>query len=96
MTDRIEEIQETLQGIANHQPCCKILMSIPGIGVINATSIYSAIARGEQFKTARECAVWLGLTPRQSGSGEKLSLAGSLSEVIVIYVSNLFMGQEPR
>lgn len=76
MTDRIEDIQNTLQNIADSNSCCRILMTIPGIGVINATSIYSAIARGQQFNSAREFAVWLGLTPKQSSSGEKSKTSG--------------------
>ncbi len=44
---------------------------IPGIGVINATVIVSAIGQGQQFKSARELAVWLGPTPKQASSGDK-------------------------
>ncbi len=58
---------------------CKFLLSIPGIGIINATSIYSAIGDGSQFKNSREFAVWLGLTPKQTGSGEK-NYTGGISK----------------
>jgi len=51
-------------------------MSIPGIGIANATAIYSAIGSGEQFQTAREFVVWLGLTPKQYSSGEKQRIGG--------------------
>ena len=38
--------------------------------------IVSAIGNGSQFKNAREFAVWLGITPRQSSSGESFSSSG--------------------
>jgi len=76
LTDRIAGINEQLRQIVAEQPECQLLSSIPGIGVINATAIYSAIGNGNQFKHAREFAVWLGLTPRQSSSGNSFSSGG--------------------
>ena len=74
--DRIDEISNTLKSIANSNAYCKILQSIPGIGFINATAIYSAIGNGSQFNHAREFAVWLGLTPKQSSSGNTFKSGG--------------------
>lgn len=76
LVNRIKEIDTLLKAYAKHNPLCRILMGIPGIGVINATALYSAIGNGAQFNNARELAVWLGLTPRQSGSGEKQTSSG--------------------
>lgn len=75
-SDRINEIQITLTDIANTNPLSQLLLSIPGIGVINATLIYSAIGNGSQFKNAREFAVWLGLTPKQASSGDTFKSGG--------------------
>lgn len=57
LTDRITGIQQELISIVSLQPQCQLLSSVPGIGVINATAIYSAIGNGNQFKHAREFAV---------------------------------------
>ena len=73
---RIKSIEEKLYQVAHQHPLCQLLMTIPGIGIINATAIYSAIGNGVQFKSAREFAVWLGLTPRQSGSGARTTSGG--------------------
>ena len=70
-TDRIDDITVELNVIAKANPLCHYLLSIPGIGPINATAIISAIGNGQQFKNGREFAVWLGLTPKQSSSGER-------------------------
>lgn len=83
-TDRIEEINRVLAEIANNHPLCKLILSIPGIGIINATAIYSAIGNGSQFKNGREFAVWLGLTPRQASSGDSFKSGGVISPIISI------------
>lgn len=49
---------------------CRILMSIPGIGVITATSFLSAIEDPDNFKKSRSVGAWLGLTTRRYQSGE--------------------------
>lgn len=76
LTNRIGEVTQILKTLAAANPCCVRLMTIPGIGVINATAIVSAIGNGSQFANGREFAVWLGLTPRQSSSGESFKSAG--------------------
>lgn len=73
---RLNEINDSLARIAHDNPHCQRLMSIPGIGYINATGLYSAVGNGSQFKSAREFAVWLGLTPRQYASGNKQVMGG--------------------
>lgn len=76
LTERIGELTSLLAQISRQHPHCQRLASVPGIGVINATALYSAIGNGSQFKNGRELAVWLGLTPRQSSSGERLTSGG--------------------
>lgn len=76
LTDRIAELTDTLAQTARTNPLCQLLMTLPGIGVINTTAIVSAIGNGSQFSSGRDLAVWLGLTPRQSGSGEKFKSSG--------------------
>ncbi len=75
-TDHIEAVHITLKNIAEQTLACQLLLTIPGIGVINATAIYSAIQYGDQFNSAREFSVWLGLTPRQASSGESFKSSG--------------------
>jgi len=75
-TDRIDDLLQTLTTITKQNPLCQLLLSIPGIGVINATAVVSAIGSGTQFKNAREFAVWLGLTPKQMSSGDSFKSSG--------------------
>jgi transposase len=45
------------------------LETIPGVGFITATAIAATVADPSQFRSGREFAAWLGLTPRQNSSG---------------------------
>jgi transposase len=53
-------------------------MAIPGLGPIGATAILAAVPDARVFKTGRDFAAFLGLTPRQFGSGGK-QRSGSIS-----------------
>jgi len=63
MSLRLKELNQLLARIARDEPHCQRLISIPGIGYVNATGLYSAIGNGSQFKNARELSIWLGISP---------------------------------
>jgi transposase len=52
------------------------LATIPGIGPITASAIAAAVPDAGLFKSGREFAAWLGLTPRAHSSGGKQRLVG--------------------
>ena len=47
------------------------LMTIPGIGPIGATALAASVTDPHQFRSGRQFAAWLGLTPLQKSSGGK-------------------------
>lgn len=47
------------------------LMTIPGIGPISATALAASVTDPHQFRSGRQFAAWLGLTPLQKSSGGK-------------------------
>jgi transposase len=55
---------------ARQNQACRILMSIPGVGAITATSFATAIEDPDNFKKSRSVGAWLGLTTRRYQSGE--------------------------
>lgn len=71
LTERILGIETELRHYAARVENCQHLMSIPGIGIINATALYSSIGNGSQFSNPKELSVWLGLTPKQFASGDR-------------------------
>lgn len=52
------------------------LMTIPGIGPITASAISAAVPDPTLFRSGRQFAAWLGLTPRSHSSGGKERLGG--------------------
>lgn len=67
---RAAELGRQLVADARQSQACRTLMSIPGIGVITATSFVSAIEDPNNFKKSRSVAAWIGLTTRRYQSGE--------------------------
>jgi len=67
---RAAELGRQLVAGARQSPACRILMSIPGIGAITATSFVTAIEDPDNFKKSRSVGAWLGLTTRRYQSGE--------------------------
>ena len=52
---------------------------MPGIGKLTATALVATMGDAKTFKSGREFASFLGLVPRQSGTGGKIRL-GSISK----------------
>lgn len=52
------------------------LAAIPGLGVITATAIAAIVTDPDQFRSGRQFAAWLGLTPQQHSTGGKTRLGG--------------------
>ena len=52
----------SLLPVAPEPRACRILMSIPGVGAITATSFATAIEDPDNFKKSRAVGAWLGLT----------------------------------
>lgn len=52
------------------------LATIPGIGPITASAIAAAVPDASMFRSGRQFAAWLGLTPRPHSSGAKERLGG--------------------
>lgn len=74
--DRLSKIDDELEAFAKSNPVCQALLPIPGIGVIVATALYSAVANISDFRTGRDLAAFLGLVPRQRSTGGKTILLG--------------------
>jgi transposase len=70
MRIRAAELGRQLVAGARQSQACRILMSIPGVGAITATSFVTAIEEPDNFKKSRSVGAWLGLTTRRYQSGE--------------------------
>ena len=72
----LKNIEKQLTEFVDGCESGKILRSIPGIGVINASALLAAIDKGQAFNHPKEFAVWLGLTPKQHASGNMNKMGG--------------------
>ncbi|KAH2843858.1 hypothetical protein KXW36_009819, partial [Aspergillus fumigatus] len=68
---RIQAIEKAIRVKHRASEVSLRLQTIPGIGVITASAITATIGDIKAFKSGRHLAAWIGLVPRQSGSGGK-------------------------
>ena len=64
------ELGRQLVASARRSEACQILMSVPGVGAVTATSFATAVEDPENFRRSRSVGAWLGLTTRRYQSGE--------------------------
>lgn len=55
------------------------LTSIPGIGLLGASAFLAQVGNGQQFHSGRQASAFVGIVPRQSGTGGKVRL-GAISK----------------
>jgi len=68
---RVSEIETRLTKWHKESKMSRLLATIPGIGIMGATAIAATVSDPSLFRSGREFAAWLGMTPRQSSSGGK-------------------------
>jgi transposase len=76
LEDRFKELDKAIEKLARSNEVTKRLQQLRGVGPIVATALVATVGTGEQFSNGRQMAASLGLTPRQSSSGDKRRLLG--------------------
>lgn len=71
---RIAGFDKEFTAMAREDKAAQRLMSIPGIGALNATAFVAAVGNAEAFGCGRDLAEWLGLTPRQASTASRQKL----------------------
>ncbi len=71
-------------------PKVMLLRTIPGVGPVTASAIVATAGDGHQFRSGREFAAWLGLTPLNRSSGGKERL-GRISKMGDRYLRRLLV-----
>ncbi|MEL6646041.1 MAG: IS110 family transposase [Pseudomonadota bacterium] len=70
LIEELAALDARLIAMAKADPVTRLLMTVPGVGVIVALSFRSAIDDPDRFKRTRDVGPWLGLTPRRWQSGQ--------------------------
>jgi transposase len=68
---RIDAVEERLVALHRTNPVSRRLVSIPGVGPITAMAIANTVTDPSAFRSGRQFAAWLGLTPKGYSSGGK-------------------------
>lgn len=67
----VRDLERRIARVARQQEAARRLMEIPGVGPLSASAFAAKVPDVSMFRTARDFAAWLGLTPRQKGTGGK-------------------------
>jgi transposase len=80
--DRIKRLETEIFAATRKDDRVRLLETIPGIGPVTASAIAATVGSPEQFKSGREFAAWLGLTPlnRSSGGKERLGRISKMGD----------------
>lgn len=76
LDDRITELDKEIEQLANSSKVTRRLQQLRGVGPMVATALVATVGTGQQYRKGRQMAAALGLTPRQSSSGDKHRLFG--------------------
>ena len=87
---RLREIDRDLAVWLRGNDVARRLMTIPGIGPVGATALAASVTDPHQFRSGRQFAAWLGLTPLQKSSGGKERL-GRISKMGDKYLRKLLI-----
>jgi transposase len=76
LDQEIAQLDHRLDAWFRQDRACQAIADIPGIGMLTATALVATIGDARTFKSGRQLAAFLGLVPRQSGTGGKVCLGG--------------------
>ena len=76
---KADTLRDELEQLAHQMPDALLLMSVPGIGVLTATALVAFVGDIRRFRSGRDFAAYLGLTPREHSSGSSRRL-GSITK----------------
>lgn len=72
--EQVSTIERRLQQATINDSSVKAITAIPGVGTLTATAAIASMGDVRAFRSGREFAAWIGLVPRQTGSGGKVIL----------------------
>jgi transposase len=76
LNDEIAVLDQQLMAWHAESETSRRLAGIPGLGVITATALAATVTKPDQFRSGRQFAAWLGLTPQQHSTGGRTRLGG--------------------
>src|SRR5258706_10303126 len=76
LDEEIDALERRIGSWQKEQAVCQAVAGIPGIGKLTATALVATMGDAKAFKSGREFAAYIGLVPKQSGTGGNIKLLG--------------------
>jgi transposase len=80
ITRQILALDRRIIAAAQHDPVCRLLMTVPGVGAHTAVSFKACVDDPARFRRSRTVGAHFGLTPRPYSSGE-VNVSGRISRM---------------
>lgn len=90
LSEDILALEKRLGRQLSQDPKMQRIAQIPGVGLLTATAAIATMGEARAFKSGREFCAWLGLVPKQNGTGGKVRL-GSISKRGDTYLRTLLI-----
>ena len=90
LDNSIDHLEKEIGRAHAQSEMSRLLEKVPGIGKIIASVITASVPDPSVFKSGRDFAAWLGLTPRQNSSGGKQTL-GAITKQGNRYIRKLLV-----
>jgi transposase len=87
---RIRQLERELLAWHRASELSQRIATVPGVGLLGATALAATVTDPAQFRSGRQFAAWLGLTPLQNCSGGKERL-GRISKMGDQYLRRLLI-----
>lgn len=71
---RLAALATQTAAAAKQEPAYERLLTVPGFGPVVAPAFIAAVGNGQQFEHGRDVSAWLGIVPKQQGTGGKVQL----------------------
>jgi transposase len=74
--DQVRGLERELMAWYRASALARRIATVPGVGLLGATALAATVTDPGPFRSGRQFAAWLGLTPRLNSSGGKERLGG--------------------
>lgn len=76
LDQQIAELERRMRDWKKDDMAVRAVSEVPGVGLLTATAAVAMIGDPKAFRSGREFAAWVGLVPKQTGSGGRVNLHG--------------------
>ena len=76
LDDRVCEMDKLIKRLAENNEDCVRLQQLRGIGPMTSTAMIATVGDARQYRTSRQMAAAIGITPKQHSSGDRDRLLG--------------------